>query len=306
MSATDAVASCQVRVNAVPGWMLVLLGASLWGTSGTAQAFLPAAVAPQQTATVRLVIGGALLGLFVLSLRQRQPVHAPHALSRAAVGVLITMSALAIVSFQVCFFSGVRATGVAVGTLVAIGSGPIFTGVLGLLLRERITARWLTATGIVLTGLVLLLAPWSGEPVDWGGVGLALGAGLSFATYTVLARRLLMAGVRGETIVASLFVIAALVLVVTQLGEDYSWVFTGDAIYAVLWLGIAATAIPYILWIKGLARVTAASAATVTLAEPLVAALLAVTLLGEPLTIVGALGVAAVILGMVWIARAAR
>ncbi|MCW4354411.1 EamA family transporter [Hoyosella sp. YIM 151337] len=295
-----------MRVNAIPGWVLVLLGASLWGTSGTSQAFLPAAVEPEQTATVRLVIGGALLGLFVLTVGQRQHVHAPRSLGRMMVGVLIAMSALAIVGFQVFFFSGVRATGVAVGTLVAIGSGPIFTGVLGLFLRERITARWLTATGMVLTGLVLLLAPWSGDPVDWGGVGLALGAGLSFATYTVLARRLLVAGVRGETIVASLFVIAALVLVATQLGADYSWVFTSEAIYAVLWLGVAATAIPYILWIKGLERVTAASAATVTLAEPLVAALLAVTLLGEPLTAVGVLGVATVIFGMVWIARAPR
>ncbi|MBB3036417.1 DMT family transporter [Hoyosella altamirensis] len=292
-----------MRVNAVPGWLLVLLGASLWGTAGTAQAFLPSEVTPAQTATVRLVIGGALLGFFVLLLRPKTVAPSSVTMKRGLVALLITASAVSIVLFQVCFFSGVRATGVAVGTLVAIGSGPVFTGLLGLLLRERITSRWMTATGIVLTGLVLLLAPWSGDPVDWNGVLFALGAGLAYACYTVLARLLLLNGVPGETIVASLFVIAAVLLVLTQLGEDFSWVFTSDALVAALWLGVAATAIPYFLWIKGLASVTAASAATVTLAEPLVAALLAVTLLAEPLTVLGAAGVAAIIAGMVLIAR---
>jgi DME family drug/metabolite transporter len=55
------------------------------------------------------------------------------ALWRTATGVL---TALCTAIYQVCFFAGVERAGVAVGTLIAIGSGPVLTGLL---------ARWLLA-----------------------------------------------------------------------------------------------------------------------------------------------------------------
>jgi DME family drug/metabolite transporter len=41
-------------------------------------------------------------------------------------------------AYQICFFAGVARTGIATGTLVAIGSAPILAGLLGIaVLRER-------------------------------------------------------------------------------------------------------------------------------------------------------------------------
>ena len=55
------------------------------------------------------------------------------------------------------------------------------------------------------------------------------------------------------------------------------------SLVAVLWLGLATTTLAYALFVRGLAGVGAATAATLTLAEPVVAAALGLVVLGERL-----------------------
>jgi len=211
--------------------------------------------------------------------------------------------AAAVAGYQILFFSGVRALGVTVGTLVTIGCAPVLAGLLGLFLRERMSRRWGLATGIVIGGLVLLLLPGQAATITATGVLLALGAGFSYAAYTVLARLLLSGGTPGSTVVGLFFGIGALALVVVRITASYTWLLDGRAIATVLWVGVMATALPYWLWIRGLARVQASTAATVSLAEPLVASLLAITLLGESMTVLGGVGIGIIVLGMSLIAK---
>ena len=57
--------------------------------------------------------------------------------------------ALAVAVYQLSFFAAVRLTGVAVGTVVAIGTGPAAAGALGRLVNgERLSARWAQATAL--------------------------------------------------------------------------------------------------------------------------------------------------------------
>jgi len=102
---------------------LVLLAAVLWGTTGTAQAFAPESAHPMAVGAMRLAIGGGALLLFVLmrgKLRKGKgwPV-APTAVAAASMA-----------AYQPLFFSAVATTGVAVGTVVAIGSAPVLAGLL--------------------------------------------------------------------------------------------------------------------------------------------------------------------------------
>jgi len=57
-----------------------------------------------------------------------------------------------------------------------------------------------------------------------------------------------------------------------------------------LWLGFATMAIAYILFTWGLSGLTAATAATLTLGEPLTAAILGITVLDERLSALAIIG----------------
>ena len=120
--------------------------------------------------------------------------------------------ACAVAVYQLSFFAAIRLTGVAVGTVVAIGTGPAAAGVLGRLVNgERLTARWAQATALAALG-VLLLAGDGGASVDPTGVALAVTSGVGYATYTVLSKRMLEAGEAPEGVMAAGFGGAGLLL----------------------------------------------------------------------------------------------
>ena len=169
----------------------VLLAAALFGTTGTAQALGPTSTTPLGVGAARLVVGGLAL-LAVLPLVGVRPSRAV-ALWRTPTGLV---AGLCTALYQLCFFAGVQRAGVAVGTLVAIGSGPVLTGLLaGRLLGERPGRTWLAATGLCLAGLALLVLGGGAEArPDAAGAGLALLAGAAYAAYTVLAKAQLDAG----------------------------------------------------------------------------------------------------------------
>src|SRR3954466_15111112 len=97
--------------------------------------------------------------------------------------------AIGVCTYQLSFFAAVNLTGVAVGTVVAIGTGPAAAGVLGRLVNgERLSARWALATACAAAG-VLLLAGDGGGTIDPGGIALAVMAGVGYATCTVLSKR---------------------------------------------------------------------------------------------------------------------
>ena len=99
---------------------------------------------------------------------------------------------LATAIYQVAFFAAVDRTGVALGTLVALASAPVLCG---LLAREALPRGWAAATACAVAGCALLLAPGADGGQDALGVTLALVAGACYAVYTVSAKRLLNAGV---------------------------------------------------------------------------------------------------------------
>ncbi|HEY8495949.1 MAG TPA: EamA family transporter [Limnochordales bacterium] len=276
------------------GHWLVLLAAVLWGTTGTAQALAPAGAQPAAVGAVRLAIGGAALLILALGRgRLRLGDWRRPAAWVAAAGVA---------AYQVCFFAAVAATGVALGTLVGIGSAPISAGLLEWLVTgERPSRRWVLATALAVAGCALLLSDEGGWQVNSAGVLLALGAGASFAVYTVAGRRLLRA-VSPDGYVAMAFAGGALLLAPVLFGSDLSWVAEPRGALVALHLGLIATALSYVLFGRGLARVPAATATTLSLAEPLTAALLGTLVLGERLGPVALFGAALIFIALGWLA----
>jgi drug/metabolite transporter, DME family len=278
----------------------VLLAAICFGTTGTAQALGPEATDPAGVGAARILIGGGLL-VAVAVVAGRRGGRVPW-----AVGPVLAAAA-GVACYQLAFFAAVDDTGVAVGTIVALVSAPALTGLLEWALeRNRPPERWPAATALACAGVALLALAGGEASVSAPGIGLAIVAGASYATYTLAAKRLLTAGHRPEAVMAAAFGLAAVVLLPVLVASDPQWLFHSDGIALAVFLGFVPTALAYVLFARGLRRLTAAETSTLTLAEPLTAAALGALVLAEPLSVPAAIGAGLVLSGLVVLAGPPR
>ncbi len=271
--------------------LLVLLAAILWGMTGTAQTFLNQGVSPIAVATIRSAIGGGLLLAITISLRKIN--------FRNWSWKWTVLAATSIALFQGLFFSSIRLTGVAIGTVATIGSAPVFSGVLEWLIwKTRPTAVWRLATLMAIIGCLLLFMNNGDESVHVGGFALALCAGVSFAFYTNISKKL-MAQEEALPAVAMTFSICTLFLLPFSFENGFAWLGNTHNLWTILFMGIMCTSVAYLLFLNGLQKISSSTAVTLSLAEPLTAAILGVFFIGEQLSIVSWLGLAMLLGGIV-------
>lgn len=284
-----------------PGAWLVLGAALLWGTTGTAQSFAPVGFDSAVIGAARLLIGG--LVLLALAAARGELIRLGEWPWRTTL-----VAALFTASYQVCFFAGVARTGVAVGTIVGIGTAPIAGGLLGYFFRgERPGRRWGVATALAIGGCALLVLTGSDHSVqiDLFGLALAIGAGISYAAYTLGIKSLL--DTRPPNAVMALVVcLGAVMLVPLVWGRELDWLWQPRSIAVVLHLGLLTMALSYWLFSRGLKTVQVATAVTLSLAEPMTAALLGVLVVGERLPFLAWGGLLLILSGLLLLALPTR
>ena len=288
-----------------PPALFVLAAGILFGTAGTAQALGPVGTTPMGVGILRIEIG-ALALVAAMPLLGASP-RRLLALWRTPAMLVTAFTASA---YQLCFFAGVSVAGVALGTLVAVGSGPLFAGVVGwVVLGHRPTQGWLVATTTCVAGLVLLSAPELAGGGSAVGLVLALGAGLCIAGYNVAAKLQLDRGVSALEVPAGSFALGGVLLLPLLATQPLGWLLEPTGIALALYLGLATMAIANVLLARGIRGLTAGPATTLMLADPVVATILGVVVLGEALAPVAAVGMLLVLAGLllqgVLVARAA-
>lgn len=277
------------------GALLVVAAATLWGTTGTARALGPDSASPVSVGAVRLALGG---GLLIAAGAARGLRFRPAEWPRGP--LLVAVAAMA--AYQPLFFGGVSRAGVAVGTVVGIGSSPIFGGLLGRLVRhERLGIHWVAATALGLAGAGLLAA--SGDDTGAGddlvlGLVLAVGAGLAYAVYVAASATLLDRHPPGD-VAAVVLGGGGLLLVPVAVGTGLGWLADPGGPATALWLGVVTVALAYPMLTRGLAEVGVGPTATLTLAEPATAAVLGLVVLDERLSAAGWAGLGLVATGVV-------
>lgn len=278
--------------------LLVLAAAFLWGTTGTVQALAPKESTPLAFGAVRLLIGGSAM-IFAVALRKK--LHMKHWSWR-----LTCLAAVCMACYQPFFFTAVKETGIAAGTVIAIGSAPVIAGSLEwIIFKKRPTVTWWAATVLALFGCWLLFAGGADLQIELRGVLFALGAGASFAGYTMVSKSLIKTQ-PAEATAAVIFMISALLLSPLLFLSDPAWMLTIRGAGVSLYIGVIATCAAYFMFTKGLSGVTASTAVTLSLAEPLTAALLGVFFIGEKLTAVSWAGLALLLLGLAVTSAAPR
>lgn len=289
---TDAIAGRSSKTASV---FAIIGAAALFGTTGTAQALGPATTTAIGVGSVRLLVGAA--GLAALALFDR-PARG-RAWARHLPALLV--GGIAVATYQLGWFAGLRRAGVALGTIVGIGSGPVFAGLIHLARERRgLSVAWLLGTLLTVTGAaVLAVRGADGASADVVGLGAMVGAGLSYAVYAQAAKHAMDRGLDATGAMAGMFGIGAVLLAPLLALEPLDWVGTGRGLALALHLGLVTVCLAYWLYGWGLRTLSVPTAVTLTLAEPLTAAVLGVALLDERLGTVGWLGAAAVAAGLV-------
>lgn len=279
-------------MNVRAGSLFVLMAAVLWGTTGTAQAFAPEGASPLSVGATRIAVGGLAMLAFAGVRGELRNIGTWPPLATGAM-------ALAVAAYQPLFFAGVSLTGVAVGTVAAIGSAPVWAGLIGLLFAgEKPTLRWALATVAAVLGCALLLGSGGDVSVDVLGVLLCLASGGGYVVFATIAKGFLRTEPQAA-VMGVVFSLGALILLPTLFFAGFSWLAEPRGIIVAVELGLLATAAAYLLFASGLSRVSVTTAATLSLAEPLTAGALGFLILGESLTATAAAGIALLLSGLV-------
>lgn len=284
------------------GVLLIALASVSWGTTGSVGTILVAGAGahPLLIGTARMWVAAVLL---LAGARLAASRLAP---ARSEAWRWILMG-LCMAGYQAAYFTAVTLTGIAVTALIAICSAPLAIAALARgFLGEPLGPGTLAALGLGVGGTALLV----GGPAIAGadpartvaGALLALGAGLAYAVYVVVAKAGL-ARTAPLPLTAATFAVAAVAMTpalawvpapLAQAARGWPWL---------LYLGTVATAGAYALYAAGLRRVPAAAAGVVTLLEPLTATLLGVLAFGERLSAAGVGGAALLLAALTLLLR---
>ncbi|GIH26284.1 membrane protein [Acrocarpospora phusangensis] len=262
------------------GMLFIAVAATMWGTGGAVAALLyPSGLGALAVSFWRFLGGAAVLGL-------AWPLLRFPLLDRFRAGPVRMLAAGAgMAVYQTAYLAAIDVAGVAVATVVTLGSGPILVAAgARLWLGERLGGRGAVLVASALAGLTLLVTGGgTAAEVPVLGVGLALLSAVGYAGTILLGRS-------GEDSMAGTlvgFAAGALCLLpfaaLSGLFPDGGVTVTVVGLLA--YLGVFPSALAYGLFFAGLRVVPAATASVVALVEALVAAAVAVAFLGERLTV---------------------
>lgn len=270
-----------------PALLAIVVASLLWGTTGTAASFFPRSVSSLAVGSATMGIGGLLL--FVFSPRS----------SSALLGSQVTrgwvlLGAVGVFVYPLAFYTAMNLSGVAVGNVLALGSGPVFAALLEWAFeRRRPSRRWLLCTVVAIVGISLLavFGRVSSIHASPEGVPLGLLAGLAYALYAYCSTRVLATGAAGGATMGAIFGAGAVPLLIVLAFVGAPLLHSGLTIGITAYLVVGPMFVAYLLFAVGLRRSSSSVVTTVTLIEPVVATMLAVVVVGERLTVLGWTGI---------------
>lgn len=270
------------------GIAIALSAALLWGISGAVAADAFSSIAPARVAQVRAIQAALIL--------------VPLAWWRGAIrpqGNLRWLTAIGInlAVVNVTFYWALDRLGVGPGATIQF-LGPILVlGWMVVVQKRRVTAvAWAAAVGAVI-GVALVSEAWDVSNADWLGVAAGLASAVAFASYLLIGEHL-GSSLPAVTVMAWGFLVASIFWTIVQPWWSFPTGLGADVWAKLIWVGIAGTAVPFLLEIAALKRAASGIVGVVATAEPVIGATSAWILLDQtlrPLQIFGGLMVVAAV-----------
>ncbi len=297
------------RARSRPGFALVDLGLLvtivIWGVNYAAIKAALREFDPYVFNAVRFALATATLAVLA---RSRGPLPRIAGRDHARLALL---GVLGNSIYQMIFISGIARTTAANASLV-MSSCPMLVALLGTALgRDRLPPSAWAGVALAVGGLVLVLAAGSHNEFVTGNLTgdlLILASAATWAAYTVLAGGVMA---RTPALPATLVTFVAgtppLVAIALPSFARQNWAAVGvRGWFGLLFSGVLAIGIAYMLWNAGIAALGGARTAVYQNFTPVVAAAFAWLTLGERWTAGQFIGAAAVLTGIALTRRRAR
>ncbi|MCH7310847.1 EamA family transporter [Acinetobacter sp. ANC 4805] len=275
------------------GFIAVLIASILWGTTGTAASYAPN-LSPLAIGAIAMGGGGLLQALLAY---KNIRCHLPQIRSYFPL-LLVGMVSVAI--YPLAFYSSMRMAGITIGTVVSISSAPLFTALLEKFFDQKtLSGKWFISFVFGVAGVLLLsigesLSQGSSQDIatDQKSIGIILGlvAALTYSLYSWAAKKMIDRGVDSKASMGLIFGFGALLLLPTLFFTASNLFDESVNLYVVAYMMLIPMFLGYLLFGYALKTISASTATTLTLFEPLVAALFAVLLVGEQLALIGWVG----------------
>jgi DME family drug/metabolite transporter len=277
------------------GVIAVGIGAMFWGTIGPVIQLFPDGVSFQYSA-FRSLFGSAILW-FVIVLSKNRTRY-----SRQDVKPIL-LAGLGSGGFLPFFSLGFERTGVAVASVVAIGLAPIFVGLISWAFYKKSPGKtWVVGTTFGIVGITALNWPGEDAQVNFAGFVFAALAAFSYSWQAIGMSDLSKRHGPFQT-VAPAFTVASLIQIPLTFGKSYEFLSDPKLLVGAIYGAIATLALAYSLFAYGVSRIGPANAVTVGLLEPITAATLGVTVLGERINFLGFTGIIMVLIGLFIVGR---
>jgi drug/metabolite transporter, DME family len=281
------------------GWALVLVAATLWGTTGLA--FKALGANPDNNAWAISFMRLALSVPFILVCARLLLGRWLPALTLKGLLVLLAVGA-GMALYQITYVLAIERVGVAIAVLISICGAPVLVALIAVpLFKERLTKKTYLSLLTALVGTVLLVG-WPEQGVDalprfWEGVAIAVACAV-FQAFFVLAAREAGKVCHPMHSVGVGFSFGALMLLPFALHFGLTLQYSGNEWLILLYLGAIPTALAQSLFLTGIKSTGAVGGAIASLLEPLVSTVLAVWLLGEQLGPIGYVGALILLIGI--------
>ncbi|GAA5630830.1 hypothetical protein Acal02_01445 [Acinetobacter calcoaceticus] len=298
-----------INLKAHYGFIAVLVASILWGTTGTAASYAPN-LSPLAIGAIAMGGGGLLQALLA---HKNIRSHLPQIRSYYPL-LLIGMVSVAI--YPLAFYSSMRMAGITIGTVVSIGSAPLFTALLEKFFdKKALSSQWFISFIFGVAGVLLLTIGESHSQgtsqniaTDQKTIGIILGliAALTYSLYSWAAKKMIDRGVDSKASMGLIFGFGALILLPTLFFTGTNLFDEPVNLYVVGYMMLIPMFLGYLLFGYALKTISASTATTLTLFEPLVAALFAVLLVGEQFAPIGWVGMALIFVCLAVLSKADR
>ena len=293
------------RRNDTLGYTLILITGTLWGMTGIFTHAIAAMGGSSLTSSFLKTAGAAIVMTLMFPLLSKS--HREHLLiSRRALGRSLLQGVFTQCLFVIGYLTAIDLLGMAVAA-VLLYTSPFYVTILSkILFDEKITGTKLAAIALNLLGCFLTVSggDLSLTGVSFKGVAAGLFAGLCYSTLPIFSRYSTETDdPKAVTYYATLGGLISITLLTR------SWTHTGmqwdlHAFLLTLVFGLVGTAIPYLLYVKGMQLITEVSKAPVFASvENISAAILGVLLFHESMNLWKALGILLVFASVVLVNR---
>lgn len=243
-------------------------------------------VSSGELALYRAVMGAGLIWIYLLA-KGKNPFSG--GLKREILLLLLSGGAMGV--NWILLFQAYRYTSVSTATLCYYFAPVIVTALSPVLFRERLTRKQLFCFAMATLGLVLItgLEPSAGS-ANLTGILFGLGAAVFYAAVILLNKYIRSTAGIQRTFLQFLAAIVTLIPYVAATGGVTLSRLDGTGWLCLLVVGILHTGITYCLYFSSLKEIPGQRTAILSYIDPLVAVLISVTVLREPMTWQQALG----------------